>query len=54
MVGGGLYTSGFDARHAVVYVHLPFPPAIPSDERKGFRGGLFTKIPEVLAQKKAK
>jgi uncharacterized membrane protein YgcG len=28
MVGGGLYTSGFDARHAVVYAHLSFPPAI--------------------------
>ena len=29
MVGGGVYTSGFDARHAVVYAHLSFPPAIP-------------------------
>ena len=26
--GRGVYTSGFEARHAVVYAHLAFPPAI--------------------------
>ena len=27
-VGGGLYTSGFDARYAVVCAHLSFPPSL--------------------------
>ena len=49
--GAPLPPPGLDPR-----AHIPMRAreGYASDERKGFGGGLFTKIPEVLARKIAK